>query len=71
MYHNLKAFQVKFKLKLVKGKKTLYLDNDVIMNAQKDHLNTRIELGNSDFPDQRILAETHKGLKRVTRVQCS
>ena len=25
------------------------------MNAQKDHLNTRIELGNSDFPDQRIL----------------
>ena len=55
MYHNLKAFQVKFKLKLVKGKKTPYLDNDVIMNAPKDHLNTRIELGDSDFPDQRIL----------------
>ena len=55
MYHNVKAFQVKFKLKLVKGKKTPYLDNDVIMNAQKDHLNTRTELGNSDFPDQRIL----------------
>ena len=45
MYLNLKAFQVKFKLKLVKGKKTPYLDNDVIMNAH----------GNSDFPDQRIL----------------
>ena len=55
MYHNLKAFQVKCKLKLVKGKKTPSLDNDVIMNAQKDHLNTRIELGGSDFPDQRIL----------------
>ena len=55
MYHNVKAFQVKFKLKLVKGKKTPYLDNHVIMNAQKDHLNTRIELGISDFPDQRIL----------------
>ena len=55
MYHNLKAFQVKFKLTLVKGKKTPYLDNDVIMNAQKDHLNPRIELDNSDFPDQRIL----------------
>ena len=55
MYHNLKAFQVKFKLKLVKGKKTPYLDNDVIMNSQKGHLNPRIELGNSDFPDQRIL----------------
>ena len=55
MYHNLKAFQVKFKLKLVKGKKTPYLDNDVIMNAPKDHLNTRIELGDNDFPDQRIL----------------
>ena len=55
MYHNLKAFQVKFNLKSVKGKKTPYLDNDVVMNAQKDYLNTRIELGNNDFRDQRIL----------------
>ena len=36
MYHNLKAFQVKFNLKSVKGKKTPYLDNDVVMNAQKE-----------------------------------
>ena len=26
-----------------------------MMNAQKDHINTRIELGNNDFRDKRIL----------------
>ena len=54
MYHNLKAFQVKFKLTLVKGKKTPYLDNDVIMKCLKMHLFTKIELGNNDFRNQRI-----------------
>ena len=65
MYHNLKAFQVKFNLKFVKGKKTPYLDNDIIMNAQKDHRNTRIELGNDDFRDQRILISKNSYVPKI------
>lgn len=39
------------------------------MNAQKDHLNTRIELGNSDFPDQRILVSKNSCVaKNQTKV---
>ena len=49
MYHNLKAFQVKFKLKLVKEKKTPYLDNDVIMNAQKTILTQELSLATVIF----------------------
>ena len=69
MYHNLKAFQVEFNLKSVKGKKTPYLDNDVVMNAQKDYLNTRIELGNNDFRDQRILVSKNSYVAKI-RQKC-